>query len=197
MKILLDAIQFAHRAVDTVIVHGGLYDGDRCRLMDARDRLAGAVAKVLGVDEAVEFLSAPPDYRIDQPHPAVGVGAKPAKEDCPRCYGEGKLFFGNQEKGSHIGPCPDCGGSGERKMDGLQADLLREWEELPPMVLEIDRCTLCTILGALQLALRHPGLAATKGAAPRLRDFVDRVAARSGPAMQAAIRLGFDAHFDR
>ncbi len=85
----------------------------------------------------------------------------------------------------------------ERKMDGLQADLLREWEELPPMVLEIDRCTLCTILGALQLALRHPGLAATKGAAPRLRDFVDRVAARSGPAMQAAIRLGFDAHFDR
>ena len=57
--------------------------------MDARDRLAGAVAKVLGVDEAVEFLSAPPDYRIDQPHPAV-------------------------EKGSHIGPCPDCGGSGEK-----------------------------------------------------------------------------------
>ena len=69
MKILLDAIQFAHCAVDTVIVHGGLYDGDRCRLMDARDRLAGAVAKVLGVDEAVEFLSAPPDYRIDPAHP--------------------------------------------------------------------------------------------------------------------------------
>ena len=76
MKILLEAIQFAHCAVDTVIVHGGLYDGDRCRLMDARDRLAGAVAKVLGVDEAAAFLEASPDYRIDPAHPEVGVGRK-------------------------------------------------------------------------------------------------------------------------
>ena len=98
MKILLDAIQFAHRAVDTVIVHGGLYDGDRCRLIDARDRLAAAAAKVLGVDEAAAFLEASPDYRIDQPHPAVGVGAKPAKEDCPLLW-RGQAVFWQSGKG--------------------------------------------------------------------------------------------------
>ena len=129
MKILLEAIQFAHCAVDTVIVHGGLYDGDRCRLMDARDRLAGAVAKVLGVDEAVEFLSAPPDYRIDQPHPAVGVGAKPAKEDCP-CMARASCFW-QSGKGIAYRSLPGLWRERgkamreERKMDGLQADLSR------------------------------------------------------------------------
>ena len=44
----------------------------------------------------------------------------------------------------------------------LKTALEREWEDGPPMLLIYDRIAVSTIVGALQLALRHPGLAATQ-----------------------------------
>jgi hypothetical protein len=73
----------------------------------------------------------------------------------------------------------------------LQADLVREWDEMPPMSFTLDRLTVTTIVGALQLALRHPQLAETHGAAPVIREFIRLVSEAAGPAMRAAILLGY------
>lgn len=78
----------------------------------------------------------------------------------------------------------------------LQADLVREWDEMPPISLVLDRLTVTTIVGALQLALRHPQFAETQGAAPVIREFIRRVFEAAGPAMRAAILLGYDPEHD-
>ena len=69
MKVLLEAMHFACQRMDAVILSAGLYDQDRCRLIEARDRLADAVGFVLGKDEAQAFLYQPDGYRrVDPPH---------------------------------------------------------------------------------------------------------------------------------
>jgi hypothetical protein len=82
------------------------------------------------------------------------------------------------------------------KENALEQDLIREWIEGEPIVFSLDRCNACAIVGALQLALRHPGLAETKGAAPIVREFIRQIFERSGPATRRAILLGSDPEND-
>ncbi len=78
----------------------------------------------------------------------------------------------------------------------LVTDLKLEWETQPPITFSLDRCSLCTIVGTLQFALRHPAIAAMAGAAPIVRQFIAESYRASGPAMRKAIALGFDPDYD-
>ncbi len=74
MKILLDEIQWAYPRLDSVILHAGLYEQDRCRLIEVRDGLAEAVAQVLGPGDAQEFLQKGVQaFRLDPRDAHVGM----------------------------------------------------------------------------------------------------------------------------
>ena len=79
----------------------------------------------------------------------------------------------------------------------LQAALIKDFESGRRINFSLDPCSTMTIVGALQLALRHPQFALSMGAAPLVREFIRSVFEQATPAMREAITLGEDPANDR
>lgn len=92
-------------------------------------------------------------------------------------------------------------GEAKRKADLLArtAEEGKIWGERP-IVLHMDLSTTLCMVGALQLALRHPKYGTMSGA-NQVRDLVlairDQVPADEFPAIREMISLGFHPRFDR
>jgi hypothetical protein len=77
----------------------------------------------------------------------------------------------------------------------LEDAVVREMQEPGQIDLSLDRLTALTVIGHIQLALRHP---ANRGASSVIaREFITRLAERLPPAMRESVAMGFDPAYDR
>ncbi len=79
----------------------------------------------------------------------------------------------------------------------LQDAVLKECEDETPIRFSMDRLSMMTIVGALQLALRHPTFAGMNAAAPMVRTFIEEIERRAPPALRELIARGANPAEDR